>query len=55
MESMTFDSPKYARRLKTVGIPGPHAEAHTEAMAEAWPLKNALRTSTYVSGIASAA
>ena len=36
MESMTFDSLRYARRLKTAGVPEPQAEAHAEAMAEAF-------------------
>lgn len=36
MESMAFDSLRYARRLKTAGVPEPQAEAHAEAMAEAF-------------------
>jgi hypothetical protein len=36
MATMAFDSLRYARRLREVGVPEPQAEAQAELMAEAF-------------------
>ena len=36
MTSITFDSLKYARRLREAGVPEPQADAQAELMAEAF-------------------
>ena len=36
MSTLTFDTLKFANRLKTAGIPSVHAEAEADALAEAF-------------------
>ncbi len=38
MTTLTFDTLKFANRLKSAGLPATHAEAEAEALAEVFEL-----------------